>query len=88
MKIEYNITKYFENNNLFDDTISDGLKILKDENDNILITGSSVDLVNLADILVNVAMDKGENPHIHIDDLTLLDKNSDYKEIIIEKISN
>ena len=85
MKIDYIITKYFDDNNLFDDTKSDGLKVVNNNN-NLLISGSSLDLVNLADILVSVASNKEKGTHIHMDDSTLLDKDSDYKEIIIEKI--
>lgn len=86
MEIKYKITEYFTKNNLFDNILSDGLKIEKDK-DTLLIKGDSKDLVILADLLVNVAIDKGNNSHIHIDNLTLLNKNSDYKEIIIEKIN-
>ena len=82
MKIDYKITDYFEENNLFDNSSSTGLKIKKDD-DTLLIKGDSRDLVMFADLLVNVAKEKSS--HIHVDELNLLDKDSDIKEVIIEK---
>ena len=83
IKIDYKITDYFEEKNLFENTASEGLKV-KIESKTLLITGDSRDLTEFADLLVNVAKNKEEN-HIHIDNLTLLDKTSDVNEIIIEK---
>ena len=80
MNIEYNLTKYFEDNNLFDNSTSDGLIINQDSN-TIIIKGSSKDLVELADLIVHVAKNK---THIHVDDLTIINKDSNIKEIIIE----
>ena len=84
MEIKYYITDYFEKNNLFDSDDSKGL-IIKNDSKTIQIIGSSRDLIELADHLVNAAISKNKNEHIHIDDLTLINKESDYKEIIIEK---
>ena len=84
MNIKYKITEYFDNNNLFDNEISTGLKIKNDSN-TLYIEGSSKDLIELADILVSISASKDKNPHIHIDDLTLINKESEIKEIIIEK---
>lgn len=84
MKIDYKITDYFEKNNLFDNNNSEGLKV-KTEAKTLLISGNSRDLVSLADLIVNVAQEKEKSVHVHIDDLTLLDKESDFQEIIIEK---
>ena len=72
MKIEYKITKYFKDNNLFTDKESKNINI-------------SIDLVELADIIISVAKDERENSHIHIDKNTLINNESDYNEIIIEK---
>ena len=77
MENKYYIKDYFEKNNLFD--------FIKNDSKTIQIIGSSRDLIELADHLVNVAISKNKNEHIHIDDLTLINKESDYKEIIIEK---
>ena len=84
MEIKYKITEYFEDNNLFDNKTSNGLKI-ENNGDSLLIKGDSIDLVNLADMLVNIALDKEKGVHVHIDDLSFLDKESEYKDIIIEK---
>lgn len=84
MKIEYKITDYFNDNNLFDNSESNGL-IVNNESNVLLIKGNSRDLVQLADILVNVAKSKEKGAHIHIDELTCLNKNSNIEEIIIEK---
>ncbi len=83
MNIEYKITEYFENNNLFDDSSSEGLNITNEDN-SLVIKGNSRDLVELADILVSIAKSKGRE-HIHLGDNTLLNKNSYFKELIIEK---
>ena len=86
MEIKYKITEYFEKNNLFSkNQTTKGLKI-KEESNSLLISGNSRDLVQLADLLVNVALAKEKNSHLHIDNLTILDDDSDYQEIILEKI--
>lgn len=84
MKIEYKITEYFEKNGLFDSEKTSGLSI-KNDNDILLIEGSSRDLIELADLLTSLALEKNEGAHIHIDDLSLLNKESSFSEIIIEK---
>ena len=84
MEIKYSITNYFEKNNLFKDNRSDGI-IIKNENNIITIDGSQRDLIELADIIVNLAISKENKNHIHIDDLTLISTKSEIKEIIIEK---
>ncbi len=58
--------------------------MLKLDSKSIIVMGNPRDLVEFADLLVNVARSK-ENSHIHVDDLTLLDSDSDFSEIIIEK---
>lgn len=85
MNIEYKITKYFEDNNLFSNNNSSNITITND-NGILNIKGSEKDLVELADILVSVAKDKNERTHIHLDENTIIDKDSEFKEIIIEKI--
>ncbi|MBR3162389.1 MAG: hypothetical protein IKF19_06640 [Bacilli bacterium] len=86
MEIKYKITEYFEKKNLFSkNQTTKGLKI-KEESNSLLISGNSRDLVQLADLLVNVALAKEKTSHLHIDNLTILDDDSDYHEIILEKI--
>lgn len=84
MNIKYKITEYFDKNGLFDSNIAKGITIKKDS-DAIIIKGKSRDLIELADLLVNVASAKEEGTHIHIDEFTLINKESEISEIIIEK---
>ena len=84
MKIDYKITEYFEKNDLFDSEESNGL-IINNENNYLLIKGSSRDLVELADILTSLALEKKLGAHVHIDDLTLINKESNISEVTIEK---
>lgn len=84
MNIEYKITDYFEKNNLFDSDIVNGLIIQKDAN-TLYIKGSSRDLIGLADLLTNLALEKHAGVHIHIDESSLLNKKSIFSEIVIEK---
>lgn len=84
MNIEYKITDYFEKRNLFDSDSENGLII--QQNANVLyIKGSSRDLIGLADLLTNLALEKHTGVHIHIDELSLLNKDSTFSEIVIEK---
>ena len=76
MKIKYKITEYFEKNSLFDNQSGNGLTIKKD-NDSLVIKGGTRDLVEFADLIVNIALEKQES-HINIDDLNLLNKDSDF----------
>ena len=86
MDIDYKITEYFDNKNLFDCDKSKDL-LLKIDSKTLLVKGNSRDLVELADVLVSVAKNK-ENTHVHLDDLTLINNNSDIKEIVIEKVNS
>ncbi len=83
MNIEYKITDYIEKNDLFDSDNNNGLIIKKDDS-KLYINGSSRDLIELADLLTSLALEKSK-AHVHIDDLTLLNKESDFSEVIIEK---
>ena len=83
MNIDYEITRYFDDNNLCDSNEKDGLMISTDSN-SLIIKGNSRDLVELADILISLSKSK-DNNHIHLDDLTLINKDSLIKDIIIEK---
>ena len=84
MKIEYNLTKYFKDNNLFKTNESENITIKK-ENETIIIKGKEKDLIELADIIISIVKDEKENSHIHIDKDTLINKESEISEIIIEK---
>lgn len=84
MKIEYRIKEYFEKNKLIGDEKQEGI-IIHQDGEELLIEGTTGDLVELADLIVNVAVAKTKGVHIHIDQNTLLSENSDIKEIIIQK---
>ena len=85
MNIEYKMTEYFKDNNLLNEKTTNGLTVQKD-NETIIIKGDTQDLVELADILISLAKDNDNGAHIHLDEKTLLDDNSQYKNVIIEKI--
>ena len=84
MDINYKITQYFNENELFDNNKSNGILIKKNDG-SMTIKGNSRDLVEFADLLVSVAASKEKGAHIHVDNLTLLNTESDFSEIIIEK---
>ena len=53
--------------------------------DEVVISGSQIDLIELADYIVSVALSDNSTDHLHLDDLTLINKNSNIKNLIIEK---
>ena len=57
---------------------------LLDGQNRLLLSGSPLDLIALADLLVSLAL-SGENrgQHWHVDELTLLDKSSLIPELIL-----
>ena len=65
------------------DCESTGLFISNDGE--LVIKGSKIDLIELANYIVNVALSDYDRDHLHLDDLTLLSKDSEIKNIIIEK---
>ena len=71
-----------KNYNLEEDKVT-GISFNLDNRD-LLIRGSRLDLIELSDYLVSVALSEG-NDHVHLDDLTILNKDSDIDELIIEK---
>lgn len=79
------IIKYLKENNYnIKPENSKGI-IINNNKKEILIKGSKLDLIELADYIISVALSKKENDHIHIDNLTLINENSEIKELIIEK---
>ena len=61
--------------------------ILNCSENEIVIKGKKIDLIELADLILSVALDKSDN-HLHIDDLTLISKESVINNLIIEKKEN
>ena len=60
--------------------------IIKNIDNEVQITGNKETLLELAEYITNVANSNNEKDHLHLDDLTIIDSNSNIKEIIIEKI--
>lgn len=66
------------------DNNTDGLKINFDVEE-LVIKGSSNDLLELANYLINIALSNTKGSHLHIDEVTLLSSSSEIKSMIIEK---
>ena len=66
------------------DNNPDGLRIKLDGED-LVIKGSSNDLLELANYLINIALSNTKGSHLHIDEVTLLSSSSEIKSMIIEK---
>ena len=80
------VWNYLKDNNYdLSSSTSDGINISASDNE-VLIKGSKVDLVELADYIINIAVSDNDIDHIHIDNLTLINKNSTINNLIIEKI--
>lgn len=58
---------------------------IKLEDNELLIKGNKEDLLELAEYINKVATSNENIDHIHLDELTLIDKNSVIKNLIIEK---
>ena len=65
---------------------SNGLSISYNNNE-VLISGSKLDLIELCNYILNVALEK-ESSHIHLDNLSLISDKSNIKELIIQRINN
>ena len=79
-----NILRDFLKDNSYDleEDKSKGIEVNND-NGELVIKGSRLDLIELADYIASAALsDKG---HIHLDNLTIIKEDSKIKEIIIEK---
>ncbi len=53
-------------------------------NKELLIKGKQIDLIELADYILDIALSE-EKDHLHLDNLTIINNNSNIKELIIEK---
>lgn len=53
--------------------------------DELLIKGNKSDLLELSDYIKKVALSDNNQDHIHLDDLTIINNNSNIKNLIIEK---
>jgi hypothetical protein len=59
---------------------------IKCSDNEVLITGNKEDLLEFAEYINKVANSENEKDHLHLDDLTIVDKDSEIKNLIIEKI--
>ena len=58
--------------------------MLKLENDQLLLSGTAGDLIDLADLLVSLALSgESKGQHWHIDSLNLMDDTSKISELIL-----
>ena len=81
-RLIYNYLK--ENNYNLDDDNLNGITI-ECTLDQVVIKGSKLDLIDLADLIVSTALSEYKNDHAHVDDLSLINEDSHIKEIVIEK---
>ena len=58
---------------------------IKYSDNEVLIIGNKEDLLEFAEYINKVANSENEKDHLHLDDLTLIDSNSEVKNLIIEK---
>lgn len=65
---------------------SHGIKIALMD-DELIINGSKIELIELADYITSVALSKEKNDHLHLDKLTLINSESQVESLIIEKIN-
>lgn len=83
------VSEYLKKLNLYptnEEPTDLGIQIFVNENKELLIKASSNDLVELSDLLISLATSKNESGnHFHIDDLTLIDEESQITDVIIEK---
>lgn len=57
---------------------------LRMQDNQLLLQGTPTDLIDLADLLVALATaEKAEGQHWHIDDLTLMDEESEIPELVL-----
>ena len=66
------------------DDKSNGININYDNND-LVIKGTKYDLIELANYIINVAISNNDKDHLHLDDLTIINEESNIKNLIIEK---
>ena len=80
------VTAYLEKQGLLPglESVEDGITLSLDSQEQVSLAGSPLDLIELADLLVSLAL-SGENrgQHYHVDDLTLIASDSELQELIL-----
>ncbi len=62
-----------------------GINIRLDNNE-LVISGNKDDLLELSNYIKEIALSSNLKDHLHLDDLTIIDKDSKINNIIIEKV--
>lgn len=80
------VTSFLEKEGIYPEaerTKTGGLRLSMDKN-RLLIAGTAGDLIDLADLLVSLALSgEAKGQHWHIDPLTLVDETSEIPELIL-----
>ena len=78
------VTSFLEKEGLYPEPSGTGGLRLRLERDRLLLSGTACDLIDLADLLVSLAL-SGEprGQHWHIDGLSLLSDTSEIPELIL-----
>ena len=66
------------------DNKCNGININYDNND-LVNKDNKDDLIELANYIINVAISNNVKDHLHLDDLTIINEESNIKNMIIEK---
>lgn len=87
MEIKQIVEEILKQNNIHipADNNPNGL-LIKIDGEDLFIKGTSNDLLELANYIINVAISNVKGSHLHIDDLTLVSSSSEIKSMIIEKM--
>lgn len=59
---------------------------IENNNNEIIIKGDKNSLLELADYIISVSLSNNSNDHVHLDELTIINEKSNFKNLIIEKI--
>ena len=59
---------------------------IENNNNEIIIKGDKNSLLELADYIISVSLSNNSNDNVHLDELTIINKKSNIKNLIIEKI--
>ncbi|MBQ6135424.1 MAG: hypothetical protein IJI60_03810 [Bacilli bacterium] len=78
------LKEYLGKNNIQTNKNYQGIKLSINKKE-ILIKGTQLDLIELADYILDIALSEEKRNHVHLGKDTLLNDNSEMEELIIEK---
>ena len=78
------LLNYLEDKNITISKECSGIQI-ESQNDEIVISGKQIDLLELASYLISIALSNQDQDHIHLDDLSLISEGSQIRSLILEK---